>query len=169
MNQSTAIHPDSQRGQTGSNGRAAQGNDNYRQGGNNGDAQGRELQASGDGSSDARAAGEQARTLIPPVDIVEDETGITVWADLPGVPRDRLGIKVTGDTLVIEGASAVPASADMDLLYGEVQSPHYRRSFTLSRELDPGKIEAKLANGVLRLRIPKAEEARPRRIEVSVG
>ena len=169
MNQSTAIHPDSQRGQTGGNGRAAQGNDNYRQGGNNGDAQGRELQASGDGSSDARAAGEQARTLIPPVDIVEDETGITVWADLPGVPRDRLGIKVTGDTLVIEGASAVPASADMDLLYGEVQSPHYRRSFTLSRELDPGKIEAKLANGVLRLRIPKAEEARPRRIEVSVG
>ena len=158
MNQSTAIQPDSQRGQTGGHtsgkGRAAQG---------------RELQASGDGSSDARAAAEQARTLIPPVDIVEDETGITVWADLPGVPRDRLGIKVTGDNLVIEGASAVPVSADMDLLYGEVQSPHYRRSFTLSRELDPGKIEAKLANGVLRLRIPKAEEARPRRIEVSVG
>jgi HSP20 family protein len=107
--------------------------------------------------------------LTPPVDIVEDETGITVWADLPGVPRDRLGIKVTGDNLVIEGASAVPASADMELLYGEVQSPQYRRSFTLSRELDPGKIEAKLANGVLRLRIPKAEEARPRRIEVNVG
>ena len=85
------------------------------------------------------------------------------------MPRDRLGIKVTGDNLVIEGASAVPASAEMELLYGEVQSPHYRRSFTLSRELDPGRIEAKLANGVLRLRIPKAEEARPRRIEVSVG
>ena len=55
----------------------------------------------------------------------------------------------------------------MELVYGEIQSPQYRRSFTLSRELDPGKIEAKLANGVLNLRIPKAEEARPRRIEIS--
>jgi HSP20 family protein len=106
---------------------------------------------------------------VPPVDIVEDETCITVWADLPGVPRERLGIKVTGDNLVIEGAGAVPVSADMELLYREVQSSHYRRSFTLSQEMDPGNIEAKLANGVLKLRIPKAEEARPRRIEVSVG
>ena len=47
--------------------------------------------------------------------------------------------------------------------------PADRRSFTISRELDHGKIEAKLANGVLNLRIPQAEEARPRRIDVSVG
>jgi HSP20 family protein len=165
MNQSSAISPDSQRGLAAK----TAGNGNYQQTGDQDDVQGRQLQTSGDGTSEVRAAGEQTRILTPPVDIVEDETGITVWADLPGVPRDRLGIKVTGDNLVIEGASAVPASADMELLYGEVQSPQYRRSFTLSRELDPGKIEAKLANGVLRLRIPKAEEARPRRIEVNVG
>jgi HSP20 family protein len=165
MNQSTVISPDSQRGRTAK----AAGNGNYQQASDHADVQGGELQTSGDGASEVRTTGEQARLLIPPVDIVEDETGITVWADLPGVPRDRLGIKVTGDNLVIEGVSAVPANADMELLYGEVQSPHYRRSFTLSRELDPGKIDAKLANGVLRLRIPKAEEARPRRIEVSVG
>ena len=57
----------------------------------------------------------------------------------------------------------------MELIYGEALTAQYRRSFTLSRELDPGKIEAKLDKGVLTLRIPKAEEARPRRIEVSVG
>jgi HSP20 family protein len=171
MNQSTAISPDIQGRSSGASSRGAQtaGNGNDQQARDNDDVQGRELQTSGDGTSEVRATSEQPRTLIPPVDIVEDETGITVWADLPGVPRDRLGIKVTGDNLIIEGASAVPATANMELLYGEVQSPHYRRSFTLSRELDPGKIEAKLANGVLRLRIPKAEEARPRRIEVSVG
>jgi HSP20 family molecular chaperone IbpA len=50
-----------------------------------------------------------------------------------------------------------------------VLNPLYRRTFTLSRELDPGKIEAKLDNGVLRLTIPKAEEARPRRIEVALA
>jgi HSP20 family molecular chaperone IbpA len=85
------------------------------------------------------------------------------------VPKDNLGIKVTGDNLVIEGAASIPLTGEMELLYGEVQNAQYRRSFTLSRELDPAHIEAKLANCVLRLRIPKAEEARPRRIEVSVG
>ena len=83
--------------------------------------------------------------------------------------RDRLGIKVTGDNLLIEAAASAPVGGDMELLYGEVQSLQYRRSFTLSRELDPGKIEARLTDGVLRLRIPKAEAARPRRIEVSIG
>jgi HSP20 family protein len=165
MNPSTAITPDSQRSPGSGNGRAPRSSNNA-QPVEKGNTQGRELQNSASGTPFNT---EQGRTLLPPVDIVEDETGITVWADLPGVPRDRLGIKVTGDNLVIEGASAVPVSDDMELLYGEVQSPNYRRSFTLSRELDPGKIEAKLTNGVLRLRIPKAEEARPRRIEISVG
>jgi HSP20 family protein len=109
------------------------------------------------------------RAMLPAVDIVEDEAGITLLADLPGVSRDQLGIKVTGDNLMIEAAASAPVGDDMELIYGEVQSLQYRRSFTLSRELDPGKIDAKLTNGVLRLRIPKAEEARPRRIEVSVG
>lgn len=112
---------------------------------------------------------EQAASVAPPVDIFEDEAGITLLADLPGVPKERLGIKVTGDTLVIEGTANVPLTGDLELLYGEVHNSQYRRSFTLSRELDPARIDAKLTNGVLRLRIPKAEEARPRRINVSVG
>ena len=88
---------------------------------------------------------------------------------MPGVAKEQLVVRVTGDNLLIEGAATVPVTGSMELVYGEIQSPQYRRSFTLSRKLDPGKIEAKLANGVLNLRIPKAEEARPRRIDVSVG
>jgi HSP20 family protein len=120
------------------------------------------------------AAGQPARTeavttLVPPVDIYEDETGLTLFADMPGVDKEQLGVRVTGDNLVIEGTASVPVMANMELLYGEVQTPQYRRSFTLGRELDPGKIEAKLSHGVLTLRIPKTEEAKPRRISVTVG
>lgn len=127
-------------------------------------AEGREVAAA---SQPART--EAVTTLVPPVDIYEDETGLTLLADMPGVAKEQLGVRVTGDNLVIEGTASVPVMANMELVYGEVQTPQYRRSFTLGRELDPGKIEAKLSNGVLTLRIPKTEEARPRRIDVAVG
>jgi HSP20 family molecular chaperone IbpA len=71
---------------------------------------------------------------------------------------------------MIEGAAkAQDSSPGMEIVYGEVLNPIYRRSFTLSRDLDPGKIEASLNQGVLKLVIPKSDEAKPRRIEVKVG
>ena len=107
--------------------------------------------------------------VVPPVDVFENESGITLLADLPGVSRDRLGVRVDGESLFIE-ATATPSGPDnMELVYGEAQIPSYRRQFTLSRELDASRIEAALKDGVLRLTIPKLEEARPRRIEVRVG
>lgn len=133
-----------------------------------GQAQSREVSSAGQQGGQLSPT-QPTTILLPPVDIYEDDTGFTVVADLPGVSKEQLVVRVTGDSLLIEGSASVPATANMELVYGEVQSPQYRRSFTLSRELDPGKIEAKLNNGVLRLRIPKAEEAKPRRIEVSVG
>ncbi len=109
----------------------------------------------------------QQPQVVPPVDIYEDDAGITVLADLPGVSREQLGVRVDGDTLVIEAsANAIAVPQDMELIYGEARFPSYRRQFTLSRELDPSRIEASLKDGVLRLAIPKSEEARPRRIEV---
>lgn len=131
--------------------------------------QGREVAAAGRQPGGQLARSQSSTTLLPPVDIYEDDSGFTVMADMPGVSKEQLVVRVTGDNLLIEGSASVPATANMELVYGEVQSPQYRRSFTLSRELDPGKIEAKLSNGVLRLRIPKAEQARPRRIEVNIG
>ena len=112
---------------------------------------------------------ESIGALLPPVDISEDETGFTLTADLPGVSRERLGVKVNGDNLLIEGDVSLAAPQAMELVYAEILASKYRRSFTLSRELDASKIEANLKDGVLKLRIPKAEEARPRRIEIKAG
>lgn len=105
----------------------------------------------------------------PRVDVLEDENGITLLADLPGVPRDKLELKVEGDTLSIDGEVAPLLPEGLEPVYAEVRVPRYRRAFTLSRELDAGRIEANLKDGVLRLRIPKQDHARPRRIEVQVA
>lgn len=107
--------------------------------------------------------------LRPPVDVVEDETGITLYADMPGVSRELLKLQVEGDTLSIEGELSLPVPQGMQASHAEVQRSRYRRSFTLSKELDAGKIGAELSQGVLRVRIPKAEHAQPRRIEVKGG
>ena len=117
----------------------------------------------------ARQQEQQQRYVVPPVDVFENESSITLLADLPGVPRDQLQVRVDGDTLVLEATAVASGPQDMELVYGEAQCPAYRRQFTLSRELDAGRIEAQLRDGVLRLTIPKAEEARPRRIEVQAG
>jgi len=108
-------------------------------------------------------------SILPAVDIVEDEEGITLYADLPGVPKDDLQIRVDAENLIVEGLAKVSVPDQLDVVYGEVREAHYRRSFTLSRELDATRIEAELSAGVLKLRIPKAEAAKPRRIEVKLG
>ena len=107
--------------------------------------------------------------LLPPVDVIEDTTGISVHADLPGVPRDRLNVRVEGDVLLIDADLVLSVPQDMQASHAEVQRTHYRRSFTLSRELDPDKVSAELSQGVLKVRIPKAEHAQPRRIAVQVA
>lgn len=114
-------------------------------------------------------AARDERALLPPVDVVEDATGITLYADLPGVSRDRLNLRVEGDTLTIEGDLALAVPQEMRASHAEVQHNRYRRSFTLSKELDAGKIGAELSQGVLRVRVPKAEHAQPRRIEVKAA
>ena len=109
------------------------------------------------------------RAMLPRVDVFEDDTGITLLADLPGVPKDQLELKVDGDSLLMEG-QVMPGTPDrLEPVYAEVRVPRYRRVFTLSRELDPSRIEANLKDGVLNLRIPKQEHAQPRRIQVQVG
>jgi HSP20 family molecular chaperone IbpA len=90
-------------------------------------------------------------------------------ADLPGVAREQLQVRVDGDTLVIEAMATIPEVPDMSLVHGELLSPSYRRTFTLSRDLDPKAIEAQLNHGVLRLRISKSDQAKPRHIQVQVG
>ena len=107
--------------------------------------------------------------LLPPVDVVEDASGITLFADLPGVPKDKLNLHLEADSLTIEGEVAQPVPEGMESTHAEVRLPRYRRVFTLSKELDSEKAAAEFNNGVLKLRIPKAEHAQPRRIEIKVA
>lgn len=119
-----------------------------------------------------KSAADKARedaALLPPVDVIEDAGGITLYADMPGVARDRLNLQVEGDTLSIEGELALSVPEGMEASHAEVNLPRYRRVFTLSRELDASKVNAKFEHGVLTLRIPKAEHAQPKRIEVQIA
>ncbi|MFP5380723.1 MAG: Hsp20/alpha crystallin family protein [Gammaproteobacteria bacterium] len=106
--------------------------------------------------------------LIPPVDVYEDAAGITLYADLPGVPKDRLALQLEADTLTIEGEVALDMPSGMEPTHAEVSLPRYRRSFTLSRELDTERVDARFEHGVLVLRIPKAAHAQPRKVDVRV-
>jgi len=108
-------------------------------------------------------------SLMPPVEVIEDKEGIVLYADLPGVPKDSLNLNVEGDTVTIEGALALDVPEGLEVTHAEVSLPRFRRVFTLSKELNANKIAAELSNGVLTLRIPKADHAQPRRIEVKAG
>ena len=108
-------------------------------------------------------------TLTPPVDVIEDSSGITLYADLPGVPRDKLHLNVESDLLTIEGEIDLSVPEGLQSSHTEVGLGRFHRTFTLSKELDTEKISAELAQGVLKLRIPKAEHAQPRRINVQVN
>lgn len=106
-------------------------------------------------------------SLLPPVDVLEDEGGITLYADLPGVARENLDVHVDGENLFIDGKIALELPKEMEATHMEVTRSRFRRVFALSREFDTGKLTADLKQGVLKVRIPKAEHAKPRRIEIS--
>ena len=112
---------------------------------------------------------EETQALLPQVDVYENKDGILLLADLPGVSRDQLELRVDNDTLLIEADIAQDTPQNMEAAYAEVRLSRYRRAFSLSSELDSSKIDAQLRDGVLTLRIPKHPHAQPRRIEVNVA
>lgn len=111
--------------------------------------------------------GEADLAMRPPVDIFENDKEITLMADMPGVSRDRLDIKIDGNSLAIEGEAAIEMPQGMEALYADISTTRFRRGFTLSNELDAEKISAEMKDGVLTLHLPKRAELQPRRIQVS--
>jgi HSP20 family molecular chaperone IbpA len=112
---------------------------------------------------------EHRLVLRPNVDIFENEEAIQLFADLPGVAQDTLALEVDDNTLSIQGDIQIDMPGDMESLHADVRSTHYQRAFTLSSELDTGLIEASLNDGLLAVTIPKREEVRPRKIEITAG
>ncbi len=122
----------------------------------------------------ARASGEKSlatreetRYIAPPVDIYETNDALVVVADLPGVKKDEVDIRVEENILTIKGKAdyARPAS----ILLGEFDLQGYYRQFQLSDEVDQDKISAESKNGVLTIHLPKAEKSKPKQIEVKLG
>lgn len=108
-------------------------------------------------------------SLRPVVTIIEEESGFTLTAELPGVPKENVQVNVENNVLTLEGEIRLQTPEDMKSTHAEISMAKYKRAFTLSRELDSTKIEASQRDGVLTLHIPKAEHAQPRKITVQVG
>ena len=105
--------------------------------------------------------------MAPPVDIFETEAGLTVVADLPGVSKDNLDIEVKNDLLTLQATANINTPGDA--IYQEFQLGGFFRQFRLANTVDTNRIQAELKHGVLTLRLPKAEAAKPRKIEVQVA
>jgi HSP20 family protein len=107
------------------------------------------------------------RYITPAVDIYETAEGLVVMADLPGVTKDTLDVRVDNNILTIRGMSQHIATGEA--VYREYELVNFFRQFELGEKIDQGKISAELKHGVLTLSLPKAEEVPPRQIAVSVG
>lgn len=107
--------------------------------------------------------------FTPAVDIFETEAAITVLADMPGVRADGLSIDLRENVLSIEGQVADVRQEQEQELLREYETGSFRREFRITNLIDRDKIDAALHDGVLRLTLPKAEAARPRKIEVRAG
>ena len=106
-------------------------------------------------------------TWAPPVDIYETDDALVLTADLPGVPKDAVSIEIHQNTLMLRGerkpAAEVPADRDhrVERAYGTFQ-----RSFVLPTLVDQEHVQATYRDGILELRLPKLESAKPRRIAI---
>ena len=108
----------------------------------------------------------QERYVTPPVDIYENGEGLVVTADLPGVDKENLDVRVENNLLTIRGKPAYGGRGEP--IYREYELVSFFRQFELNEKVDQSKITAELQHGVLILHLPKAQEAKPRKIEVRV-
>lgn len=104
---------------------------------------------------------------VPRTDIVETEKSLVVCMDVPGVKRENINVMLENNVLEIDARIDFSPYENLNPVYTEYNIGHYTRRFTVSNIIDTGKIDAKLADGVLTLTLPKAPEAQPRKIPVA--
>ena len=107
-----------------------------------------------------------ARAFLPPTDIFESDDVLTIVMEMPGVDREDVDVNVENGVLRVEGRLDFSKYEGMQPVYTEYNIGHYRRSYSLSSKVDQDRISAQMQDGVLTLLLPKAEEAKPRRISV---
>ena len=113
-------------------------------------------------------AGWGVRTWAPPVDIYETDDALILTVDLPGVPKDAVSIEIHQNTLTLRG-ERTPAAGVQDERYYRTERVYgpFQRSFVLPTLVDQEHVQATYHDGVLELRLPKSEAAKPRRIAIT--
>jgi HSP20 family protein len=106
------------------------------------------------------------RAFLPTTDIFESEDALTLVLEMPGVDRGNIDVSVENGVLTVEGKINFDKYEGLQPAYSEYNIGPYRRSFRVSSRIDQDKIKAEIRDGVITLVLPKAEEAKPRRIEV---
>lgn len=106
--------------------------------------------------------------LAPRVDIFESDTDVLVTAEIPGVPEDGVKLNLDRDELVLEATSRI-APPTGELVAAELADVDYRRVFAIPKGIDVDGIDARLEQGLLRIRLPKSKAVQPRKVEVRVG
>lgn len=109
------------------------------------------------------------QVYTPALDIYETVEGLVLEADLPGVHANNLEIRVQDNVLHLYGKVTWPVSIQAKILHEEVREEDFYRSFILSDEVETDQITADFIDGVLKLTLPKAPKAKPRKIEVRTG
>jgi HSP20 family protein len=107
-----------------------------------------------------------ARIFVPAADIYEADNDLTVLLEMPGVEKNNVDIRVEDGVLRVEGRLDLAKYQGLQPLYTEYNIGHYARTFRLSSKIDQTKIAAEMKDGVLELKLPKVEEAKPRAIRV---
>ena len=107
--------------------------------------------------------------FTPKVDIFETENEITLLADVPGVAKDDIQIDLNNELLTLTADVKPWEVANESDVMVEFEIGKYNRQFILSEVIDQSRIDAKQEEGVLRLKLPKADKAKPRRITVTAG
>jgi HSP20 family molecular chaperone IbpA len=107
------------------------------------------------------------RAFLPTADIFENEDTLTVVLEMPGVDKSNIDVDIENGVLTVEGRINFDKYEAMEPIYSEYNVGPYRRSFRISNRVDQEKIRAEMRDGVITLVLPKVEEAKPRRIEVT--
>ena len=111
----------------------------------------------------------EGKEYVPAADIHEKDDAILIRFDMPGVTREDVDIRLENMELDVSARQQAFRPEGMDLILGEYETGVFRRKFTIPQLIDREKIKARLCNGVLDLELPKAEQAKPRRIEITTG
>jgi HSP20 family protein len=109
------------------------------------------------------------RYYVPDVNIYEFEDSLKLWAEMPGVKEKDLDVTLKDGVLTIVGKVAANMYSGLRPMYTEYNVGNYYRDFVLHESIDESKIKATLCNGILELELPKKEQAKPRKIEVSTA